>query len=176
MASTDLELRLTTVGITRLKVDAIFNAANTSLLGGDGVTGDIRAAGPEMLAECRKIGGCRPTGKTAKGTAYKGLPVAGLACHPTVGPLWKGGGAGEQQVPGTVIVCALTSLDRRDFGYRIPCNPDGSIRFPRDLAARVAVATISSYLAEYQMPELVIFACLDAATLNAYHNAIGGEA
>ena len=172
MASTDVKgrLRLTTGDITRLKVGAIVNAANTLLLGGGGVDGAIhRAAGPELLAECRRIGGC-PPGDARLTRGYK-LPAAHVI-H-TVGPVWRGGAAGEQQV---LENCYRSCLDiARLRGFRdiaFPAIATGVYGFPRELAARVALATVGSRLVEHQVPELVIFVCFDAATLNAYRNAI----
>jgi O-acetyl-ADP-ribose deacetylase len=172
-SSADLKRRLhLTIGdITRLKVDAIVNAANASLLGGGGVDGAIhRAAGPELLAECRKLGGC-PPGEARLTGGYR-LPAPHVI-H-TVGPIWQGGTAGEQQI---LENCYRSCIDiARSQGFRdvaFPALATGVYGFPREAAARLAVTTIGSCLVEKRMPELVIFACFDTATLNAYRNAIG---
>ena len=171
--STDIRgrLRLTTGDITRLKVDAIVNAANASLLGGGGVDGAIhRAAGPELLAECRKLGGC-PPGEARLSGAYR-LPASHVI-H-TVGPIWQGGAAGEQQI---LENCYRSCIGiARSQGFRdvaFPAIATGIYGFPHELAARIAVTTVGSHLAEQQLPELVIFVCFDPATLNAYRNALG---
>lgn len=164
-------LRLTTGDITRLKVDAIVNAANASLLGGGGVDGAIhRAAGPELLAECRKLGGC-PPGDARLSGAYR-LPASHVI-H-TVGPIWQGGAAGEQQI---LENCYRSCIGiARSQGFRdvaFPAIATGIYGSPHELAARIAVTTVGSHLAEQQLPELVIFVCFDPATLNAYRNALG---
>jgi O-acetyl-ADP-ribose deacetylase len=164
-------LHLTTGDITRLKVDAIVNAANASLLGGGGVDGAIhRAAGPELLAECRKLGGC-PPGEARLSGGYR-LPASHVI-H-TVGPIWQGGTAGEQQI---LENCYRSCIGiARSQGYRdtaFPAIATGIYGFPREAAARIAVTTVGSHLAEQQFPELVIFVCFDTATLNAYRNALG---
>jgi O-acetyl-ADP-ribose deacetylase (regulator of RNase III) len=166
--------RLTTGDITRLKVAAIVNAANASLLGGGGVDGAIhRAAGPELLAECRKLGGC-PAGEARLTGGYR-LPASHVI-H-TVGPMWQGGAAGEHQI---LENCYLSCIGiARAQGFRdiaFPAIATGVYGFPRDAAARIAVTTVAKNLAEQQLPELVIFVCFDPATLRAYRSALGYRA
>jgi len=166
--------RLTTGDITRLKVAAIVNAANASLLGGGGVDGAIhRAAGPELLAECRKLGGC-PAGEARLTGGYR-LPASHII-H-TVGPMWQGGAAGEHQI---LENCYLSCVGiARAQGFRdiaFPAIATGVYGFPRDAAARIAVTTVAKNLAEQQLPELVIFVCFDPATLRAYRSALGYRA
>ena len=167
-------LRLTTDDITRLKVDAIVNAANASLLGGGGVDGAThRAAGPELLVECGKLGGCRP-GEARLSGGYR-LPA--LHVIHTVGPIWQGGAAGEQQILENCYrsCMGITRLKGfRDIAF--PAIATGIYGFPREAAAHIAVTTVNSRLAEQQLPELVIFVCFDMATLNAYRNARGDGA
>ncbi len=160
--------------ITRLKVDAIVNAANASLLGGGGVDGAIhRAAGPELLVECRALGEC-PTGEARLTAGYR-LPATHVI-H-TVGPIWRGGGAGERQ---SLENCYRSCLAiARCKGFRdiaFPAIATGIYGFPRQEAAEIAVATVTSHLAGHQSPELVIFVCFDPATLGAYRKALGKEA
>ncbi|MEY2551923.1 MAG: O-acetyl-ADP-ribose deacetylase [Verrucomicrobiota bacterium] len=142
----DPRLKLVRGDITRLAVDAIVNAANTSLLGGGGVDGAIhRAAGPELLAECRTLGGCRP-GEAKITRGYK-LPAAHVI-H-TVGPVWSGGTRGE---PETLSNCYRNSLRVAvDNGLRtiaFPAISCGAYRYPILDAARIAVETTSNFLRE----------------------------
>jgi O-acetyl-ADP-ribose deacetylase (regulator of RNase III) len=157
--------------ITRLRVDAIVNAANSSLLGGGGVDGAIhRAAGPGLLAECRTIGGCRP-GEARLTRGY--LLPAGQVIH-TVGPVWRGGNQGERDV---LAGCYRSSLaiaqDRRFRSVAFPAIATGIYGFPRDAAARIAITVVRGHLAESAMPERVIFVCFDDATIEAYRRALG---
>lgn len=173
MLRSELQARigLSSGDITRLVVDAIVNAANASLLGGGGVDGAIhRAAGPELLAECRAIGGC-PTGE-ARLTRGHRLPASHVI-H-TVGPVWRGGNAGE---PEALANCYRSSLEiarsQRFRDVAFPAIATGIYGFPRQEAAKIAVATVASHLELHEFPELVIFVCFDAATSEAYRNELG---
>ena len=131
--------------ITTLAVDAVVNAANRSLLGGGGVDGAIhRVAGPELLAECRTLGGCE-TG-SAKITRGYGLPAKHVI-H-AVGPVWDGGDAGEEEL---LAACYRTSLDIAAAcslgSLAFPAISTGIYRFPADRAARIAVGTVAAELA-----------------------------
>ncbi len=167
-------IRLESGDITRLSVDAIVNAANASLLGGGGVDGAIhRAAGPELLAECRMIGGC-PPGEARLTRGYR-LP-AGHVIH-TVGPVWRGGNSGERDILVSCYrSCLAIARDRRFGAIAFPAIATGIYGFPRDEAARIAVAAMRTHLAESEMPQRVIFVCFDEATLGAYRLALGPEA
>lgn len=173
-ADVKARIRLTTGDITRLKADAIVNAANASLLGGGGVDGAIhRAAGPELLAECRALGGC-PPGQARLTRGYR-LPAA-FVLH-TVGPIWQGGAAGERQILESCYrSCLATAGSQRFRDIAFPAIATGIYGFPREEAARIAVAAVGSHLAEHQLPELVIFVCFDAATHDAYRDALGSRA
>ncbi|HEX3881090.1 MAG TPA: O-acetyl-ADP-ribose deacetylase [Stellaceae bacterium] len=166
-------IRLDTGDITRLAVDAIVNAANSSLLGGGGVDGAIhRAAGPELLAECRGLGGC-PPGRARLTRGYR-LP-AGHVIH-TVGPVWHGGGNGERDVLASCYrECLAIAVAEGFRAVAFPAISTGVYGFPKDAAARIAVAVVGEHLVENEVPAEVIFVCFDAATVGAYEAALGAD-
>jgi len=158
--------------ITRLHVDAIVNAANESLLGGGGVDGAIhRAAGPELLAECRALGGC-PTGEARLTRGYR-LPARHII-H-TVGPVWQGGGADEAAL---LARCYRSSLGlARAHGVRtiaFPAISCGIYGFPIPQATRIAVRETRGVLEDAPEIERVIFACFSAEVLAAYEAELRG--
>lgn len=157
--------------ITRLAVDAIVNAANASLLGGGGVDGAIhRAAGPELLDECRTLGGC-PPGKARLTRGYR-LP-APYVIH-TVGPIWRGGGAGEPTIlAGCYRACLALARDRAFRAIAFPAIATGVYGFPRDLAAEIAIAGVRAHWTMHDLPLTVVFVCFDEATGAAYRLALG---
>jgi len=169
--NTDVRLRVEQGDITRLAVDAIVNAANASLLGGGGVDGAIhRAAGPELLAECRNMGNC-PPGEARLTGGYRLL--AHHVIH-TVGPVWHGGGSGEPDILASCYRSCLSIARARGFRtIAFPAIATGIYGFPREEAARIAVATVKSHLIEHSLPAEVIFACFDTATVAAYRGALG---
>jgi O-acetyl-ADP-ribose deacetylase (regulator of RNase III) len=157
--------------ITTLAVDAIVNAANSSLLGGGGVDGAIhRAAGPGLLAECRLLGGC-PTGE-AKLTQGHRLP-ARFVIH-TVGPVWRGGAEGE---PERLASCYRRSLEvAADHGLRsiaFPSISTGVYGYPIEAASEIAVATVKASLAELPAIQEVIFCCFSEGDWRVYNKRLG---
>jgi O-acetyl-ADP-ribose deacetylase len=157
--------------ITTLKVDAIVNAANSSLLGGGGVDGAIhRAAGPGLLDECRLLRGCR-TGD-AKITGGYNLP-ARFVIH-TVGPVWKGGGDGE---PELLAACYLHSLEiaagRGLETIAFPAISTGIYGYPLEPAAEIAVATARAFTVKATSLREVIFCCFSRRDLGIYEALLG---
>ncbi len=158
--------------ITRETVDAIVNAANESLLGGGGVDGAIhRAAGPELLAETRSLGGC-PTGQCRITRGYR-LP-ARFVIH-CVGPVWRGGGQGEDDLLAGCYRSALALARAKDLrSLAFPAISTGIYGFPLDRATRIAVATVLGAMDE--SIESVRFVCFGAEAAEAYRRELAGPA
>jgi O-acetyl-ADP-ribose deacetylase len=163
-------IALETGDITHLAVDVIVNAANASLLGGGGVDGAIhRAAGPELVAECRTLGVC-PTGEARLTKGYR-LPARHVI-H-VVGPVWRGGTRDEDKLLAACYRNALALADAHGL-HRIafPAISTGRYRFPLERGARIAIAETLRFLAGHDTIDQAIFVCFDDAALGAYHQIL----
>ena len=173
MKNEAIKNRITVVegDITKQAVDAIVNAANTTLLGGGGVDGAIhRGAGPELLEECRKLGGC-PTGQAKITKAYK-LP-AKWVIH-TVGPIWSGGNHDEDELLASCYRNSLALAEERDLKtIAFPSISTGAYGFPMERAARIAVRETKSFLVRAVKVESVLMVCFGRQAYEVYSDALG---
>ncbi len=156
--------------ITKLKVDAIVNAANNSLLGGGGVDGAIhRAAGPELLEYNRKLGGCA-TGEAKISPGFR-LP-AKYIIH-TVGPIWQEGTANEDQLLANCYENSLKLAAERNIkSIAFPAISTGIYGFPLERATRIAVKTVQSFLENNDVIEKIIFVCFDEKAYRVYESIL----
>lgn len=167
----DAHLEIVVADITTLDIDAIVNAANTSLLGGGGIDGAIhRAAGPELLAECRTLGGCMTgSAKITRGYRLKARHVI----H-AVGPVWDGGTKNEEDLLASCYRTALNlAAEHRLHSIAFPAISTGVYRFPADLAARIAVGTVASELAANSHSiERAVFCCFSQESATHHMSAL----
>jgi O-acetyl-ADP-ribose deacetylase (regulator of RNase III) len=166
----DTTLEILIADITTLDVDAIVNAANTSLLGGGGVDGAIhRAAGPQLLEACRKLGGCA----TGSAKITPGFRLKARYVIHAVGPVWHGGGQGEEELLASCYRTALELAAKHKLAsIAFPAISTGVYRFPADRAAQIAVGTVVSELsAKARGISRVVFCCFSPDSAR-YHEAV----
>ncbi len=158
--------------ITTLRVDAVVNAANTSLLGGGGVDGAIhRAAGPELLAACRKLGGC----VTGDAKATLGFQLPAKWVFHAVGPVWRDGEHGEDDLLTSCYRrCLALAKEHQVRTIAFPAISTGIYHFPRERASRIAIETVRKHV-EASGVEVVQFACFDAETLSIYERLLAED-
>jgi len=163
-----MKIELLRTDITKIAVDTIVNAANTTLLGGGGVDGAIhRAAGPELLNECRKIGGCR-TGEAVITKAYR-LPCR-YVIH-TPGPVWRGGNSGEEELLGSCYRNSLKLASQYELeSVAFPSISTGIYGYPVEKAAAAAVRTVLNWTEK--MPQRVIFVTFSVNDTSVYERTI----
>lgn len=166
-------IQITVADITRLQVDAIVNAANNTLLGGGGVDGAIhRAAGRELLEECRKLGGCK-TGESKITEAYR-LPCKKVI-H-TVGPVWHGGKYNEPELLASCYDTAMKLAESYNLkSIAFPCISTGVYNYPKKEAARIALDTISRHLDRGDYKGDVILCCFSEADAEIYRKLLASR-
>ena len=156
--------------ITKLDVDAIVNAANSSLLGGGGVDGAIhRAAGPELVAECRLLGGC----KTGNAKLTKGYRLPARFVIHTVGPVWRGGNHGEPELLSQCYRnCVRIAANKGLSSLAFPCISTGIYKYPKNRAAEVAVKICADQLKQATCVIRIVFCCYDDENYSLYQRLL----
>ena len=167
-----MRLEVLVADITTLRVDAIVNAANTSLLGGGGVDGAIhRAAGPELLAECRGLRGCA----TGDAKITRGYELAAKHVIHTVGPVWQGGAGGEETLLASCYRRAIEfSRENALTSLAFPAISTGVYRFPAARAAEIAVASTVEVLSQAPSLTRILFCCFSRDSAQLHANALAG--
>ena len=165
------KIELVQAEITKQRVDAIVNAANTTLRGGGGVDGAIhRAAGPDLLEECRRLGGC-PTGAARITRGYR---LAAKHVIHTVGPIWHGGRSGEDELLRKCYQNSLVLAEENGLkSIAFPSISTGAYNFPIDRASRIAVDAVRAYLRESNGIERIVFVCYSRDDFDVYLNQLG---
>ena len=163
-----IAIQLVQGDITQQQVDAIVNAANNSLLGGGGVDGAIhRAAGPELLVECRALNGCA----TGDAKITKGYKLLAKHVIHTVGPIWSGGAQGEEELLESAYLSSLQLAEMHGLStIAFPNISTGVYGFPKDKAAQIAVATVKSF--EPKTLKEVLFVCFDDENYSLYEKLL----
>lgn len=163
-------IRTQQADITTLAVDAIVNAANSSLLGGGGVDGAIhRAAGPELVHECRLLGGC----KVGEAKLTKGYRLPAKFIVHTVGPVWRGGANGEPELLASCYRRSLSIADNQSVAsIAFPSISTGIYGYPIELAAGIAADTITSSISQLINIQEIVFCCFSAADLDVYQRLL----
>ncbi|GIK61653.1 MAG: O-acetyl-ADP-ribose deacetylase [Ignavibacteriota bacterium] len=159
--------------ITKLKVDAIVNAANTSLLGGGGVDGAIhRAAGPELLKFNKKLGGC----KTGEAKISPGFNLPAKFIIHTVGPVWNGGKHNEDKLLADCYINSLKlAVENKIKSMAFPAISTGIYRFPLERATKIAITEVKKFLEKNDSIEKVIFVCFDEETYEIYKSVLASK-